>query len=761
MQKNFIFIFIVLSTILFINVLPSPLANDIQNSELNSLNSLFITVRGREFVDTKGRQIILHGTNISEKSKSLNYLSWHGPEEFAMMREWGFNLIRLVIMWDGVEPKPGVYDEKYLSGIDKRIQWAKENGIFVMLDMHQDLYSAKFGGDGAPEWAIIDNGQPHIPGSNWGMTYYTSPAVQAAFDNFWANTPASDGIGLQDHFARAWQYIAKRYRDEPTVIGYDLFNEPFPGTDAVTALFFKLQDMVKSLNDVSTRKYNLFEVMNYITDPDSSESKEIIGKILDNFDIFKAFVDGGIDISTAFDSNILVPFYNRVTQAIRQVDKNHIIFIETNILGNFGTPTGLSPVIGLNNSRDPLQAFAPHCYDMLTDVAKEANTRSDNIELILNRHFTTVKNLGIPTIIGEWGGLYEKSNAISAAQIVVDGIEDHLFGDAYWSYGSSAEMNDAPYFLTILRPYPAATAGELLYYKSDMEKGTFTCSWKEDPNISSPTHIYIPNQWFPEGYEVNLEPFIEGWSFKPTSPGSSNGYLIVPTSGKRIDRIIKVTALKSPVMIKLKPGWNFFSFPVNKCFYKGKPPTDQPANVELVNIEDLGFKTMADWFNSTIISEKKLDKVWEILIGPNGTIVNSVSSLANNISHISPCTGYQVKIKKDAGDVYLSIKGPIFEPKNPIKLSKGWNMIGYPIRTGYYGSGIPPTGMELDKWVKVDKPVAKHVFSSIEGKYSMIFGYNGFYCPEFPPELNSLRYIAPGYAYWINMKEPAKLIYSP
>ena len=64
------------------------------------------------------------------------------------MREWGINCIRLGIIWDGLEPSPGSFSEEYLEGIDKFINLASLNNMYVILDMHQDLYSHKFGGDG-------------------------------------------------------------------------------------------------------------------------------------------------------------------------------------------------------------------------------------------------------------------------------------------------------------------------------------------------------------------------------------------------------------------------------------------------------------------------------------------------------------------------------------------------------------------------------------------------------------------------------------
>jgi len=84
--------------------------------------------------------------------------------------------------------------------------------------------------DGAPEWATLTDGKPHIAeGAVWSDAYFTSQAVHAAFDNFYANKPGPGGVGLQDRYAQAWRFLAEHYANNATVIGYDLMNEPFAG----------------------------------------------------------------------------------------------------------------------------------------------------------------------------------------------------------------------------------------------------------------------------------------------------------------------------------------------------------------------------------------------------------------------------------------------------------------------------------------------------------------------------------------------------
>jgi endoglycosylceramidase len=88
------------------------------------------------------------------KEKKLNYIGEYVEDDFLRLKQWGFNLIRFGVIWDGVEPEPGLYDDSYLDKLRDQIRMARNNGLYVLLDMHQDLYSAAYG-DGAPSWATI------------------------------------------------------------------------------------------------------------------------------------------------------------------------------------------------------------------------------------------------------------------------------------------------------------------------------------------------------------------------------------------------------------------------------------------------------------------------------------------------------------------------------------------------------------------------------------------------------------------------------
>ncbi|MEW5980440.1 MAG: cellulase family glycosylhydrolase, partial [Acidobacteriota bacterium] len=326
----------------------------------------FVRVSGSRFLDGAGKPLLLHGINVANKSPKEGYVGGLSQSDFATIRKWGMNCIRLAIFWDGLEPQPGRIDEAYLDRISRLVAWAKAEGLYVLLDMHQDLYSVKFS-DGAPAWATLDEGKPHVPGGVWSDAYYSSPAVQAALDHFWANSPAPDGVGLQDHFARVWQSVAQRFRSETAVIGYDLLNEPFPGRAAsriLQAVLQRLSELLAMrLGNEAPGTEALFTLQG------TAHGRRQITEWLKDSTLFTRMLEPATPITQEFEQAQLMPLYARVRKAIREVDSQHILFLEPAMSANTGIPSGLSPLTDEYGRRDPHQAYAPHGYDLVTDTS--------------------------------------------------------------------------------------------------------------------------------------------------------------------------------------------------------------------------------------------------------------------------------------------------------------------------------------------------------------------------------------------------------
>lgn len=502
-----------------------------ENTEITE----FLTIKGGRIFDSKGRHVILHGVNMVNKNKSDNYLSQVNNETFKSLKSLGFNCIRLGIIWDGLESEPNKFNENYLKGIDTIINLAKQNGIYVFLDMHQDLYGVKFG-DGAPAWATLDENKPHINNSPvWSDAYFMSPAVQTAFDNFWNNKQAADGIGLQDHFANAWVQLAKRYMNEPAVIGYDIMNEPFLGSKELIAMplmFLKFaKDNLKKGENAQNKTMELMQEWSTV------EGRNEFLTILNDTALYAKIIDTTSAIFQEFESTQLTAMYQKVANKIRSVDKKHILFLGTGMSSNMGIRSGIKPIMLANGMLDSLLVYAPHGYDLVVDTKFASNSNNGRVELIFRRHEETRIKLKMPMLVGEWGAYYGDENCVSSARFVNQQFEKYLCGDTYWEY--VPDFKKKIYAKYTQRSYPMAVPGEILHYKHNFEDNSFECAWKEDAGNQYPAKFYLSNIVNLGKEQISIFPKNSEYQIIKLESGNS-GYILVNASGKNMERSIRV-----------------------------------------------------------------------------------------------------------------------------------------------------------------------------------------------------------------------------
>jgi endoglycosylceramidase len=494
----------------------------------------FISINGQKFVDPNGRQVIFNGINYISKNPDEKYIRGIEPELFAEFKNWGFNCIRFGIIWAGLEPEPGKYNEEYLAEIDKRIQWAADNGIYVYLDMHQDLYGSKFS-DGAPEWATLDEGLPHYTGAVWSDSYLISPAVQTAFDNFWKNTPASDGIGIQDHYANLWKLLAERYANNTTIIGYDIMNEPFMGTSANEIMPLMLGSYARVFAEETGQTPPSAEELGAMWGNEKSRMEAL--DFISTKDRYSKVVDAVYEVNAAFEKNELQSMYQKVADAIREVDKNHILFLNHSYFANTGVSSAIEPTKLADGTPDPLVCYAAHGYDLVVDTKEVDSPSYERVEFIFDRINETGKRMNVPVLVGEWGAFHGKSaKMIETAQQVVNLFEGHNFSNTYWCYYDN--INSDPYFkMAIVRPFPELISGDLISYDYNFESGDFTCSWNESTESTEPTVIYVPNLRNLSENEVTITPVAEQIVFEYCDKSNAGKLLIAP-SGRNEKRTL-------------------------------------------------------------------------------------------------------------------------------------------------------------------------------------------------------------------------------
>jgi len=198
--------------------------------------------------------MVVHGVNAVYKLAPCELTSAASrPNSFAAadaarVARLGFDVVRLGITWEGLEPghggpddlavctpgRPGdprIYDaavlRRYLRRVPRVVGQLARHHAYTLLDVHQDLVSSVFGGEGAPPWAVCTDGIAFArPRGRWSRGYATD-AVDAAAAHFWANDVVSD---LQGQFDRVWAAVARSFAHDPWVVGFDPYNEPFERT---------------------------------------------------------------------------------------------------------------------------------------------------------------------------------------------------------------------------------------------------------------------------------------------------------------------------------------------------------------------------------------------------------------------------------------------------------------------------------------------------------------------------------------------------
>jgi hypothetical protein len=179
-------------------------------------------------VDEQGRRLFLRGVNANGL---INYAADYQEavpltaDDFREMAALGFNLLRLPVSWSRIMPAPGRPARAYLEQIAATVSQAWAEGLYVLVDFHQDNYARDLApgheSDGAPAWAVVG-------GRHWNWRMSGNPAVETAFSHFWRNHLVQ-GHGLQDQYLDGITLVAERLAAHPGVLAYDLMNEPDPG----------------------------------------------------------------------------------------------------------------------------------------------------------------------------------------------------------------------------------------------------------------------------------------------------------------------------------------------------------------------------------------------------------------------------------------------------------------------------------------------------------------------------------------------------
>jgi endoglycosylceramidase len=435
---------------------------------------------GRWITDAKGRVAILHGVNMVNKQPPYApSATGFGDDDAAFLQRNGFDAVRLGLIYKAIEPTPGAYDDAYLTDLAATEAALARHGVFSQLDFHQDMYNERFQGEGWPDWAVQDDGLPNTPQLGFPNNYFGMPALLRAFDHFWANDPGPGGIGLQDRYAAAWAHVASRFAGARHTLGFDLLNEPWPGTPWLSCLT--------------------------------------------------------LDGCPAFDTGMLGPFYRRVLDRIRAVESHKLLWYEPNVLFNFGADTNL-PSLGDS------AGFSFHLYCTPGLAAPPYNLAScdQQNDHVLADADKRAQTAGDPLILSEFGATDDlaaiRSNVELADRHMVSweywhycecldptttgtGTQAIVLDPAQPPSGSNVKQAKLD---VLAEPYPQVIAGTPKAYGLDEATGRFTLSYStRGPTGKSfarrtksssrrskarrkfrQTQIFVPRAHYPRGYSV-------------------------------------------------------------------------------------------------------------------------------------------------------------------------------------------------------------------------------------------------------------------
>lgn len=443
-----------------------------------------------KFIDSEGRERIFNGMNLCDKgynkseSERRTYDVPFDEKLISTLSETGFNIIRLGMTWDAVEPQPGQYNEAYLDKIEKVADLCAKYGIYFYLDMHQDLYAGFYetAGDGAPEWACLTDGAKFKKTKLvWAEGYFWGKAVHNCFDNFWADKEYN-GIPLQTYFCNMWKHVAERFKDHPALFGFDLLNEPFPGSDGGKIFRGLIMNVAKTvLTDKRCKKIQMLKNL---------FSGNVI-KCLDPFDdpsLFRKVTSAGDKLIKKFDTGAYSGFINKTARAIREVTDNGIIIMENSYYSNLGIPYS-APAVNYDGKREEKLCFAPHAYDLMVDTPAYKYASNNRVGSIFDEHRRSQERLGVPLLVGEWGGQSEGTDWLYHIEYLLDKFDGYHWGQTYWAYYDGLFEN--PIMSCLIRTSPVAVCGSIERYSYDRENDIFTLTYDQDKEYSVPTEIYV------------------------------------------------------------------------------------------------------------------------------------------------------------------------------------------------------------------------------------------------------------------------------
>lgn len=391
-----------------------------------------LTVRGDRIVDAQGRTVLLHGVNNVDKEPPYvvpnDGFTLNGADADYLAAQ-GLNIVRLGVAFDGLMPERGKIDHAYIERVVSVVDLLAARGIYTLLDNHQDGLSSVWGGNGFPAWSLKARPPSWEPNPGFPL-YYLMPSMNQGWDEVWSNSG-----GVIDYLGTALAALAQAVKGKSGVAGIELFNEPWPGTAALTC----------------------FPV--------------------------------GCPLFDAQYQSVM----NKLTAKIHSVNAALPVWWEPNVTWNQLMPSYL----GLTKIASKNIVIAPHDYCIPSQLAIYLGLPEELRALCGLQHDLTWHHTDVvanrtkrPIVVTEFGDVDPSvlGNTIVRA-------ESRNAGWIYWHL-SSGQRFSGEIAKHLVRAYPQATAGtpQTVDYNSDTR--AFHYTYKPNPDISAPTVIAVPHRLY-------------------------------------------------------------------------------------------------------------------------------------------------------------------------------------------------------------------------------------------------------------------------
>lgn len=238
--------------------------------------------------DYTSRQIMIErfGEQTTDEMLDIYQKIYIQASDLDVIQSLGLNFVRVPFYWQEVMNPRGEIKAHGFDQLDWVIKESKKRGMYVIIDLH--------GAPGGHSDGYLTGGQS---GSN---LLWTNPIYQQ-----WTET--------------IWKTIAKRYKDEPAVLGYDLLNEPVASKESnlsIVDMYDKLYKVVRDIDPDHIILMGAFYNFDYLCNPADKGWTNVVYQThpygadnRDNKEIQKEFMTGQLAYLKKFRDEWNVPVY--------------------------------------------------------------------------------------------------------------------------------------------------------------------------------------------------------------------------------------------------------------------------------------------------------------------------------------------------------------------------------------------------------------------------------------------------------------------